>query len=226
MPRQKQRLPGPDEWAAECVRDERTRRGWSTAELARRMTEAGCPISQSSVWDIENRKPPRRISIGEAVALARVFGMSIQDLVQPPRDAAAQLSDLRAGISTMNVAAMLALDELEGVAKRELHLMLGTDLAPEVKKSGIEAARSIAAIRDRAEASLSEIKRLVLVNRERGILLEVRDKLQEAPRAHLRRRYEALLKAYEAAQSEPPERSADLLVAAEKFLKEAAAERG
>lgn len=86
MPRQTPRLPGPDDWAAQRVRYERERRGWSTAELARRVTEAGCPLRQQSVWDIENRQPPRRMSIGEAVALADVFGLRLEDITKAPHE--------------------------------------------------------------------------------------------------------------------------------------------
>lgn len=85
MPRQLPRPPGPDEWAARRVRHEREQRGWSTAELARRVTEEGVLMRQSSVWDIENRTPPRRITLGEALALVRVFGLaSVSDLASPP----------------------------------------------------------------------------------------------------------------------------------------------
>src|SRR5215469_12232384 len=84
MPRQTPRTPGADELAAKRVRWEREQRGWSTAELARRVTDAGMPIRQQAIWQIENREPPRRISLGEALALAEVFGISIYDLTEPP----------------------------------------------------------------------------------------------------------------------------------------------
>ncbi|MFF7180170.1 helix-turn-helix domain-containing protein [Streptomyces sp. NPDC008121] len=62
---------------------ERERRGWSTAELARRVTEAGCPLSQSAVWRIENGDPPRKISVDEMVAFGKVFERSVEELLLP-----------------------------------------------------------------------------------------------------------------------------------------------
>lgn len=84
MPRQTPRLPGPDEWTAQRVKRLREEHNWSAGQLARLVTEAGCPMAQSSVWDIENRKPPRRISVSEAVALAEVFGIGLEELVADP----------------------------------------------------------------------------------------------------------------------------------------------
>ena len=66
------------------VRFERELRWWSTAELARYVTEAGCPISQSAVWRIESGEPRRKISVDELVAFSKVFDKQIGDLLQPP----------------------------------------------------------------------------------------------------------------------------------------------
>lgn len=65
------------------VQQERELRGWSTAELARRVTEAGCPISQSAVWRIESGSPRRKISVDELIGFAKVFEMQIQELLEP-----------------------------------------------------------------------------------------------------------------------------------------------
>jgi transcriptional regulator with XRE-family HTH domain len=66
---------------------ERKRRGWSNAELARRMAEAGCPINQSAIQKIEHGNPRRTISLDEAHALAEVFGLDrIEKLEQVPED--------------------------------------------------------------------------------------------------------------------------------------------
>jgi transcriptional regulator with XRE-family HTH domain len=94
VPRQTPRAPGPDDWASERVRYERIRHGWSTAELARRVTDAGCKISQSSVWSVESGSPRRKVSAGEAVALAQVFGITLEELVQPPDDTERLQADL------------------------------------------------------------------------------------------------------------------------------------
>ena len=39
---------------AAVIARERDRRDWSTAKLARLVTEAGCPLNQSAVWRIED----------------------------------------------------------------------------------------------------------------------------------------------------------------------------
>lgn len=67
------------------VQIEREARGWSTAELARRVTEVGCPMSQSAVWRIENGTPRRKITVDELIAFSKVFGRSIEYLLKPAR---------------------------------------------------------------------------------------------------------------------------------------------
>jgi transcriptional regulator with XRE-family HTH domain len=84
------RPPGPDEWAAERIRHERELRGWSTGELARRITEAGVSLRQQQVWQIESGEPPRKLSVGEAAAFAKVFGITIPDLLAPPEEVASR----------------------------------------------------------------------------------------------------------------------------------------
>lgn len=63
---------------------EREDRGWSYAGVAKRMETAGCPINQSALYKIENGDPPRRISVDELVALAKVMDLSLDDLLVPP----------------------------------------------------------------------------------------------------------------------------------------------
>jgi transcriptional regulator with XRE-family HTH domain len=69
---------------ADHVRFERELRNWSTAELARAVSDAGCPMNQSAVWRIENGEPRRKISVDELIAFSKVFEKSISDLLQPP----------------------------------------------------------------------------------------------------------------------------------------------
>jgi len=69
---------------AQRVEEEATRRGWSDASLAQRISEhrddcvEGChhyPMSASTVWKIKNSDPPRRVDLDEANAIARgAFG--------------------------------------------------------------------------------------------------------------------------------------------------------
>ncbi|MFG2848523.1 helix-turn-helix domain-containing protein [Kitasatospora sp. NPDC048296] len=73
-----------EEHATERVRLEREYRGWSTGELAKRMTAAGYPMNQSSVWRIENGEPRRRINLDEAIGFAKVFGLPLEEFLGPP----------------------------------------------------------------------------------------------------------------------------------------------
>lgn len=75
VPRANPRPPGAEDMVARRVAYERKKRGWSTAELARRMTEEGVPVNQSSIYKIESGEPRRTISLDEAHAFARVFGL-------------------------------------------------------------------------------------------------------------------------------------------------------
>ena len=84
------RVPGPDDWASARIRHERELLGWSTAELARRVTSTGVPMRQQQVWQIESGDPPRKLSVGEAAAFAAVFGLTIADLVAPPEEVASR----------------------------------------------------------------------------------------------------------------------------------------
>lgn len=63
---------------------EREQRGWTYEGLAKRMSDAGCPLDQSAVYKIEKSKPRRRIVVDELVAFAQVFGVSVEDLLLPP----------------------------------------------------------------------------------------------------------------------------------------------
>jgi transcriptional regulator with XRE-family HTH domain len=60
----------------------------STEGLAKRMTDLGCPINQSAIWKIENGDPPRRVTYDEALAMAEVFGLPLEELSVAPEAAA------------------------------------------------------------------------------------------------------------------------------------------
>ncbi|WP_308405801.1 helix-turn-helix domain-containing protein [Streptomyces tardus] len=68
------------------IKVEREARGWSTTTLSERLNEAGYEMNPSAVWRIENGK--RRINLDEAIGFAEVFGLSLRNLVGPPRLAA------------------------------------------------------------------------------------------------------------------------------------------
>ena len=84
MPRPKpQRAIGGEANLAQRIVRELAYRGWSPAELARRMKEAGCPIGTSSVYKILDEKKPRTISVDELIGIARVFDTTTDDLLTP-----------------------------------------------------------------------------------------------------------------------------------------------
>ncbi|WP_371480705.1 helix-turn-helix domain-containing protein [Kitasatospora sp. NBC_00315] len=83
----RQRLEG-EENVARRIKMEREARGWSTATLAERLTEAGYPLNQSAVWRIESGEPRRRVNLDEAIGFAKVFDISLDNLVGPPEIAA------------------------------------------------------------------------------------------------------------------------------------------
>lgn len=65
---------------------EMRRRGWSQERMAQELTNAGCPTHQSAISKIVNPKPDgsrRAISVDEAIALARVFGIALEELPLP-----------------------------------------------------------------------------------------------------------------------------------------------
>ena len=79
-----------EEHLALRIRLECQRRDMSYAGLAKRMTDAGCPINQSALYKIEQGQPRRRITVDELVALAKVFETSVEDLLTDPMLVAAR----------------------------------------------------------------------------------------------------------------------------------------
>lgn len=73
----------------------RDARDWSYAELAKRMERVGCAIQPSALFRIEKGDPPRKISVNELGALALVFDIPPQDLLDAT-DSAAHLDVQRA----------------------------------------------------------------------------------------------------------------------------------
>ncbi|MFG1943330.1 helix-turn-helix domain-containing protein [Nonomuraea sp. NPDC048826] len=69
---------------------EMRRRGWSQERMAQELTNAGCPTHQSAISKIVNPRPDgsrRAISVDEAIALSRVFGVPLEELPLPMDDA-------------------------------------------------------------------------------------------------------------------------------------------
>lgn len=75
-----------EENVAVRIKLEREARSWSTNAVSDRLNEAGYEINPSAVWRIENHK--RRVNLDEAIGFAELFGLSLENLVGPPRLAA------------------------------------------------------------------------------------------------------------------------------------------
>ena len=84
----KQRKVFAEDHLAARIAAEREARGWSLEGLAKRMTDAGCPIDQSAIFKIERTTPRRRIVVDEMVAFSQVFGIPLEELLIPPSVAA------------------------------------------------------------------------------------------------------------------------------------------
>jgi transcriptional regulator with XRE-family HTH domain len=74
---------------ADRVRQQRQVRGWSQAELARRMEEVGAKVQPTTIAKIETGV--RAVRLGEASAIARVLDMSLDDLLVMERQQATVL---------------------------------------------------------------------------------------------------------------------------------------
>jgi transcriptional regulator with XRE-family HTH domain len=69
---------------AKRIAYERERRDLSYEGLAAQMTEHGCAIQGSAIYKIEKGDPPRRVTVDELVALARVFELpTVDELLTP-----------------------------------------------------------------------------------------------------------------------------------------------
>jgi transcriptional regulator with XRE-family HTH domain len=68
---------------AKRIAYEREWRGLSYEGLATLMTEHGCAIRGSAIYKIEKGDPPRRVTVDELVALARVFEVTVDELLDP-----------------------------------------------------------------------------------------------------------------------------------------------
>lgn len=95
---------------AKRIAAERDSRGWTNEGLAKRMTDAGCAMTGSAIFKIEKGNPPRRIVVDELVAFAKVFGVSIEELLLPPELAAQKvLAELVTAWDTANSEAAAAI---------------------------------------------------------------------------------------------------------------------
>ncbi len=63
------------------VREQRERREWSQEELAKRLTDMGIQVYPSTIAKIESEKKPRAARLGEAVGIADLFDLSLDELL-------------------------------------------------------------------------------------------------------------------------------------------------
>lgn len=84
MPKAKQpRQVQHERHLARRIKEEREARDLTLDRLAQRMTDAGCPMDKSAIYRIESGDPPRRITVDEAVTVARVLGLELDELLMP-----------------------------------------------------------------------------------------------------------------------------------------------
>lgn len=124
-----------EEHLARRIAAERDRLKMTNDGLAERMTKAGCPMTGSAIFKIEKGEPRRRIVVDELVAFARVFGVTVEELLLPPGVAGRrQLAELvRAWDRAENAAihARLARDEAWG--SLEAHVTGHPELSDELQ---------------------------------------------------------------------------------------------
>lgn len=163
------RLPGPDEWAAERIRHERELRNWSTAELARRVTDAGVPMRQQQIWQIESGEPPRKLSVGEAATIAKVLGLTIAGLLAPPDEVASRnLIELGRAFAVWRRDAGLLAARLREIDDRAGQLHSGAD-----ERFMAESVAKFSGFGDLAEQTAREFDRIAEIYAD--IAREARD---------------------------------------------------
>lgn len=69
---------------AKRINDEKIKRGWGYAKIAQKMTSAGVPTGRGVPYDIIHRG--RAISADELFALAKVFDLTVNDLLHDQPD--------------------------------------------------------------------------------------------------------------------------------------------
>ena len=130
--------PGPppiragteDSWLAANVRDARIRAGLSQGELGRRMKDLGWPWSQQTVARTEDGK--RKLSAGEAAAIARILSATVDRLLMPGRQASLMaLLDAATGRAATAWEAIAEWTDDLLAAQRQLAVTLKEALASE-----------------------------------------------------------------------------------------------
>ncbi|WP_307223360.1 helix-turn-helix transcriptional regulator [Microbacterium arborescens] len=112
---------------ADWIKDARTRAGVSQEELARRVRERGFDFQQQTIYKIE--KGSRRVSIGEAVALADALDQNLALFAE--KDPASRAA-LRLRIEQQAKEILTGMVEVESLVRRHRDAMMR--LAADVEK--------------------------------------------------------------------------------------------
>ena len=102
----------------ETVRTLRRARGWSQEDLARKMTDAGHPMHQTTLAKLESGIRPT--SVDELVALGALLNVNPRDLIRVPSEQGAEREVDEAMLALQEVTAeMEEIDrEMEALARR------------------------------------------------------------------------------------------------------------
>jgi transcriptional regulator with XRE-family HTH domain len=115
-----------EDHVASRIEYEIDRRGWSQERLAAEMAEVGHPLHQSAISKIINPKGGRRrtVSVDEALGFAKVFGISLEDLLLPLSAVEnAEIRRLLQRISAITAERIRLIKESEGLWKRVVDLL-------------------------------------------------------------------------------------------------------
>jgi transcriptional regulator with XRE-family HTH domain len=127
---------------ARRVQYERQRRNWSYEVLARHVTSAGCRMYPSTPFKIERGDPPRRITLEEFVALAKVFELSLDELLTPVELAhEARAAEVVGEIEEVLSQARTSSNQLQDLVF-ELAALLGADRAKYVLQTQLPSPQT------------------------------------------------------------------------------------
>lgn len=142
MSRQSSAL-GEERNVAQHLRRERERRGWSYEAMAQELRGAGCPLPASAIFKIEKGDPPRRITLTEFLAIARVLEIETDRLLRPPDEPdAREIADLLTSLRRQAQTLRPLLDDWIETSDN-LFRLVGRDattwsqLAPELEEIGM-----------------------------------------------------------------------------------------
>lgn len=141
-----------DEWVAWNIRIRRENLGWSQADLAGKMAALGWKYHPQTVHRIESGQ--RKVTIGEAEALARIFSTTVDRLTWPD-----MATHTAAWLGVFTARADAAFEQI------------------------VTQARELLFDREHLERALAEIERLGIGDREgvREVLEDARSVLEKAP---------------------------------------------